>query len=132
MTTIDPIADLLTRIRNAHLKHKISLNVPYSKIKQALVSILKEEGYIKSFFVNDEPASKKAINIKLNYHQGKPVIRSLRRVSKPGQRIYQHYKDLPYVLNGLGIAIVSTSHGMMTSSQARAQKLGGEIICEIY
>lgn len=132
MTTTDPIADLLTRMRNAHLKHKINLIVPYSRIKHSVVSILKEEGYISSFFVNDEVPAKKTISIKLRYYQGDAVMRHLKRISKPGQRIYQGYKELPHVLNGMGIAIVSTSHGLMTSTKARAQKLGGELICEIY
>lgn len=132
MTTNDPIADLLTRIRNAALKKKINVNVPYSRIKHSVVSLLKDEGYIKSFFVDDEPPAQKKINIKLKYQNGQAVIRKIRRISKPGQRIYLNSSSLPRVLNGLGIAIISTSSGVMTAHKAKAKKIGGEVICEVY
>lgn len=128
----DPISDLLTRIRNALAKNKPNVIVPHSKMKQALVALLKEEGYISSYFVSDDKSSSKTIDIKLKYHEGHPVIRKIRRTSKPGQRIYTNHKKLPRILGGLGIAIISTSQGLMTSKTAKSKNIGGEIVCEVY
>lgn len=133
MTITDPISDLLTRIRNAHLKRQATVVAPFSQFKMELLQIIQKEGYIESFSVSEEKVKgQKNINITLKYADEQPVISHIRRVSKPGQRIYLGYKNLPKVLNGLGIAIVSTSRGLLTSHAAKAQKLGGEVICEIY
>jgi len=129
----DPIADLFSQIRNALAKNKPFIEVPHSGIKQAVAELLKNEGYLTSLFVSDDNSSpKKTLKITLKYNQGKPVISHLRRISKPGQRIYLNSRDLPHVLNGFGIAVVSTSKGLMTAHQARAMKIGGEVICEVY
>ena len=128
----DPIADMLTRIRNALMARKKSLIVPASKIKLEIVRILKEEGYIEDYkYIDEKPQGK--IEIILKYDENKrPVIAGLRRISKPGRRIYMGYRDLPKVLDGLGIAIISTSQGIMTDYEARKRKIGGEVICEIW
>ncbi|MFA4930626.1 MAG: 30S ribosomal protein S8 [Patescibacteria group bacterium] len=130
--TTDPIADLLTQIRNALAKQKPNVVVPHSKVKQSLVALLKEEGYLSSFFVSDDKLTSKTIDIKLKYHEDQPVIKNIRRISKPGQRIYSHYTKLPRVLGGLGMAIISTSQGLMTNKKAKQLHIGGEIICEVY
>ena len=133
MTMTDPISDLLTRIRNANLKRKTFVNAPHSQFKINLLKIMQQEGYIESFAVTDgKIKGQKIITINLKYYDNQPVITKIRRISKPGQRIYQNYKNLPKVLNGLGIAVVSTSKGLLTSHTAKAQKLGGEVVCEIY
>ncbi len=128
----DPIADMLARIRNALLaKHK-TVEVPASKLKLEIARILKEEGYIEDYeFVAEGPQGK--INLKLKYDENRrPVIAGLKRVSKPGRRIYAGAKKLPRVMGGLGIAIISTSRGIMTDHEARRQRVGGEILCEIW
>lgn len=128
----DPISDMLTRINNAIRAKKKTVIVSASKIKLEIVRILKEEGFIEDYkFMEEKPQSK--IEIVLKYDdQKKGIISGLRRVSKPGRRIYLGYKALPKVLDGLGIAIVSTSQGIMTDHEARKRKLGGEVICEIW
>ncbi len=133
MTITDPISDLLTRIRNANLKKQATVSVPFSQFKADILQIIQQEGYIQSFSVNeDKTTNHKNIIITLKYIDSEPVINQIRRVSKPGQRIYHGYKNLPKVLNGLGIAIVSTSQGLFTSHVAKAKKLGGEVVCEIF
>lgn len=128
----DPIADMLTRIINALMARKKTVIVPASRIKLEIARILKEEGYIEDYhYIDEKPQSK--IEIVLRYDENKrPVIAGLRRVSKPGKRIYMGYRDLPKVLDGLGIAIISTSQGIMTDYEARKRKIGGEVICEIW
>ncbi len=128
----DPISDMLTRIRNALMARKKTVVVPASRIKLEIARILKEEGYIEDYqYIDEKPQGK--IEIVLKYDENKrPVIAGLRRVSKPGRRIYMGYRDLPKVLDGLGIAIVSTSQGIMTDYEARKRKIGGEVICEIW
>lgn len=128
----DPIADMLTRIRNALMARHKNVIVPASKIKLEIVRILKEEGYIENFeYIKESPQDK--IKIFLKYDENKrPVIAGIKRISKPGRRIYKGYRELPKVLNGLGIAIVSTSQGIMTDHEARRRKIGGEVICEIW
>jgi len=130
----DPIADMLTRIRNAQAVRKTEVFLSFSNFKYSLANILAKEGWIES-------AEKKVsgvknldeIGIKLKYHKsGKPTIMSLKRISKPGRRVYADYDHLPYVLNGLGMAIISTSRGLMTNKEARRAKIGGEVVCEIY
>lgn len=128
----DPIADMLTRIRNAQAVSKARVEMPYSKVKHNLATILMEEGYLEDVR-KTEDANKPVLVIKLKYNtEGKSVIRSVQRVSKPGRRVYARNTELPYILNNIGIAIISTSHGLMTNKKARKEKLGGEVICEIY
>lgn len=123
----DPIADMLTRIRNAHLALHKEVSVPRSKMKESLAAILKQEGYVDDVKVDDT-----AINIALKYHEGKPAISGLKRVSKPGRRVYVGSSQIPRVQNGLGICIVSTSRGVLDGVTAHDQKVGGELVCEIW
>lgn len=126
----DPIADMLTRIRNAQLAKKHEVVLPLSNIKLNIAQILVQEGYLQSV---EKLASKFGeIKLVLNYEEGRPVIRSLQRLSKPGKRVYVSKETLPKVLGGQGIAIISTSQGLMTNRQAKQKGLGGELICEIY
>lgn len=124
----DPIADFLSRIRNAQLARQAEALVPYSKFKYAMAQLLEREGWITGLAVAD---AGKSLRILLKYHQGKPVIETMNRVSTPGRRVYAQRSQLPRVKNGFGMAIVSTSKGLMTSDEARKAKLGGEIVCEI-
>lgn len=127
----DPIADLLTRIRNAQTVNKESVVLPFSKLKFNLVNILVRQGYLAQAEKIDA-LGKAMIKIRLKYFNRQPVIRSLKMISTPGRRLYCTTKDLPYVLDNLGIAIISTSQGLMTNVEARKKKIGGEVICEIY
>lgn len=128
----DPIADMLTRIRNAQAVSKARVEMPYSKVKHNLATILKEEGYLEDVR-KSEDANKPVLVVMLKYNsEGVSVIRSVQRISKPGRRVYARNTELPYILNNIGIAVISTSHGLMTNKKARKQKLGGEVICEIY
>ncbi len=132
MTMTDPIADMLTRIRNALKVQHEHVDIPGSKMKLRIAEILKEEGYINSFQVISE-GPKRTIRIFLKYDEkGRPVIEGLKRVSKPGRRVYAGYREIPKVLNGYGINIVSTSKGIMTDKEARKKKVGGEIICSVW
>jgi small subunit ribosomal protein S8 len=128
MSMSDPIADMLTRIRNAHQMEKISVAMPSSKLKKAIAAVLKDEGYIDDFAVMDQ-SGKPSLEIRLKYYAGRPVIERLERVSRPGLRIYKGCNDMPRVMNGLGVAIVSTSKGVMTDHKARAAGIGGEVLC---
>lgn len=130
MSMTDPIADMLTRIRNGQSAEKEQVEMPSSKLKVAIANVLKEEGYINDFRV-DEVDGKSRLIVVLKYFQGQPVIERLERVSKPGLRIYRGRNDMPKVVGGLGIAIVSTSHGVMTDSAARAAGHGGEVLCTV-
>lgn len=128
----DPIADMLTRIRNAALVNKTKVQIPFSKMKHSLAVILKEEGFITNF-ESVTVLGMPMLEIVLKYSSdGVGVINSLKRISKPGRRVYTQKKSLPFVLNGFGIAILSTPQGLMTNKQAHQKNLGGEIICEIY
>ncbi len=130
MSMSDPIADMLTRIRNAQMVEKVSVQMPSSKVKIAIAQVLKDEGYIDDFAVKAEGA-KSELNIALKYYAGRPVIERLERVSKPGLRVYRGRNDIPQVMNGLGVAIVSTPKGVMTDRKARATGVGGEVICYV-
>jgi small subunit ribosomal protein S8 len=130
MSMSDPIADMLTRIRNAQMVEKVSVVMPSSKVKVAIAQVLKDEGYIEDFAVKAEGA-KAELNIALKYYAGRPVIERLERVSKPGLRVYRGRNDIPQVMNGLGVAIVSTPKGVMTDRKARANGVGGEVICYV-
>jgi small subunit ribosomal protein S8 len=125
----DPIADMLTRIRNAQSAGKVDVTMPSSKAKRAIAEVMKEEGYITDYAVNSE--ARPELTITLKYYQGSPVIDNLKRVSRPGLRIYKNKDELPKVLNGLGVAIISTSAGVMTDKKARDEGRGGEVICTI-
>lgn len=131
MSMTDPIADMLTRIRNGQSAGKQSVTLPSSTVKQAIAKVLKEEGYIKDYSTAKNGAHTE-LSIELKYHNGAPVIETVKRISKPGLRIYKSKDELPKVIGGLGIAIVSTSKGVMTDRAARAINHGGEIICTVY
>ena len=124
----DPISDMLTRIRNAQLGGKNTVSMPSSRLKAAIAQVLQDEGYIDGFAVR-ENGTKRDIEISLKYYAGQPVIEKLERVSRPGLRIYRGVDQIPKVMNGLGIAIMSTSRGVMTDRKARSQGVGGEVLC---
>lgn len=128
MTMMDPIADMLTRIRNAQHSEKQVVVMPASKVKSAIAQVLKDEGYIDGFAVR-EADGRASLEISLKYYAGKPVIEKIERVSRPGLRIYRPKDALPKVMNGLGVAIVSTSRGVMTDRKARGLGVGGEVLC---
>ena len=128
MSMHDPIADMLTRIRNAQLVGHTEVTMPASRLKGAIAKVLKDEGYIDDFAMR-ESGVKKELAIALKYYAGRPVIERLERVSKPGLRVYRGRDDIPRVMNGLGVAILSTSRGVMTDRKARADGLGGEVLC---
>jgi small subunit ribosomal protein S8 len=130
MTMQDPIADLLTRVRNAQAASHEVVAMPCSKIKVAICQVLKEEGYIGEYSVDQD--AKPTLNVSLRYHQGQPVIEEIKRVSRPGLRVYKSCDELPDVRGGLGVAIVSTSRGVMTGRSARAQGMGGEVLCTVF
>ena len=130
MSMTDPIADLLTRIRNGQKAKKTEITMPSSKVKQAVVKVLEDEGYIESFS-SDVEDNKDRLTVKLKYFEGRPVIENIQRVSRPGLRVYRGKDDLPTVLGGLGIVIVSTSAGVMSDRQARQKGIGGEVICVV-
>jgi len=128
MSMTDPIADMLTRIRNAQMREETIVAMPSSKVKLSIAKVLKDEGYIDGFKVVDDGV-KPVLEIGLKYYAGRPVIEKIERVSRPGLRIYKGKDDIPRVMNGLGIAIVSTSQGVMTDRKARASGVGGEVLC---
>ncbi len=130
MSMTDPVADMLTRIRNAQMAGKISVAMPSSKIKVAIANVLKDEGYVEEFVVR-ESDGKAQLDIALKYYAGRPVIERIERVSKPGLRVYKGKDNLPEVMNGLGVAIVSTPKGVMTDRKARASNVGGEVLCVV-
>ena len=130
MSMTDPIADMLTRIRNGQKARKVSVSMPASTAKEAVAVVLKDEGYITGHSSDGEGATKQLI-VELKYFEGVPVIESIQRTSKPGLRIYRGKDDLPKVLGGLGVAIVSTSAGVMSDRQARAKGIGGEVLCVV-
>ena len=130
MSMSDPIADMLTRIRNGQSADKVSVSMPASKYKQSIAAVLKDEGYITDWRVEGEGVKKDLI-IDLKYYMGKPVIEKIQKVSRPGLRIYKSAEELPRVIGGMGIAIISTSKGMMTDRTARENGQGGEVICTV-
>ena len=130
MSMTDPIADMLTRLRNGQSANKAEVSMPSSKIKVEIAKVLKDEGYIDSYAVNDEDG-KAVLNVQLRYYQGAPVIDKIKRVSRPGLRIFKGKGELPRVNGGLGIAIISTSKGVMTDQAARNAGEGGEVICTV-
>lgn len=130
MTMQDPISDLLTRMRNAQMAGHTQVSIPNSKIKRNILKVLLDEGYIDGFEADDEVKS--TLSVDLRYHNGVPVIEELKRISRPGLRIYKECGDLPEVRGGLGVAIVSTNKGVMTDKKARAQGVGGEVLCTVF
>ncbi len=128
MSMTDPIADMLTRIRNGQKARKVSVSMPASTAKEAIARVLKDEGYITDYAVDGEGAGKE-LSVELKYFEGVPVIERIQRASRPGLRVYRGKEDLPRVLGGLGIAIVSTSAGVMSDAQAREKGIGGEVLC---
>ena len=131
MSMSDPIADMLTRIRNAQAVNKAQVGIPASNLKYAIASVMQDEGYITSFVIDGDNVANKTLTIKLKYYDNKPVIESLERISKPSLRLYASKDNMPSVLNGLGIVIVSTPKGVMTGQAAKAQNIGGEVLCSV-
>lgn len=131
MSMSDPIADMLTRIRNGQNINLEAVTMPASTKKEAIAKVLQEEGYIGNYEVEDLPGNKRSLSIQLRYFEGKPVIDEIKRVSKPGLRIYRKTDELPKVLGGLGVAIISTSEGVMSDRTARSKGFGGEVICVV-
>lgn len=129
MSMQDPVADMLTRIRNAQAANKVSVSMPSSKLKVSIASVLKSEGYISGFEVSE--GVKPELSVELKYFEGKPVIETIQRLSRPGLRIYKKHNELPKVMGGLGVALVSTSKGLMSDRDARKVGIGGEILCYV-
>ncbi len=129
MSMSDPIADMLTRIRNGQSAAKVAVTMPASNMKQSIAAVLKDEGYINDFSVSKDV--KPELSVSLKYHDGKPVIDTIQRMSRPGLRVYKNKDELPKILNGLGIVIISTSTGLMSDRAARAAGIGGELICSV-
>lgn len=130
MTMTDPLADMLTRIRNAHRAEKVSVSMPHSNIKAAVAKVLADEGYIAAYRTGGS-AGKPTLELDLKYHSGRPVIETLQRFSTPGRRVYRGAGDVPRVKNGFGVAIVSTSRGLMSDREARAAGIGGEVLLTV-
>ena len=130
MSLSDPLGDMLTRIRNGQSAQKSAIASPASRLRRNVLEVLKREGYIRGFSQSDE--GHQELSIELKYHNGEPVIKELRRVSKPGRRVYSGVKDLPRIYNGLGIAILSTPRGVMSDAEAREAHVGGEILCTVF
>ena len=132
MSITDPISDMITRIRNAQLRTLNTVTIPNSKFRARILEVLKEEGFISDFKSSSNEKNNKLLLVDLKYNNGVPVIKEISRVSKPGRRIYTKADSIPKIQNGLGIAIVSTSKGIMTDNDARSKKIGGEIICRVF
>ena len=132
MTFVDPIGDMLTRIRNGQMRSLSKISVPFSTFRSKILEVLKKEGYIINFKIDKDKENKKSLLVDLKYYEGQPVIREITRVSKPGRRVYSRANSIPRVHSGLGLAILSTSKGVMSDSEAIKNNLGGEIICRIF
>ena len=132
MTLADPIGDMLTRIRNGQMRSLNKIEIPFSNFRLKILEVLKKEGYIVNFNIDDGKNKIKSILVDLKYYEGQPVIKEIKRISKPGRRVYSRADSIPRVLNGLGLAILSTSKGVMSDSEAVKNNLGGEIICRIF
>ena len=132
MTLVDPIGDMLTRIRNGQMRTLNNIDVPYSNFRSKILEVLKKEGYIIDFQINEGKNKIKSILVKLKYYEGQPVIREIKRISKPGRRVYSRADSIPRVHSGLGLAILSTSKGVMSDSEAIKNNLGGEVICRVF
>ncbi|MCB1440877.1 MAG: 30S ribosomal protein S8 [Nitratireductor sp.] len=132
MSMSDPIGDLLTRIRNGLMRGKSKISAPNSKLRQRVLDVLQAEGYIRGYSQVDFGDGKSDLEIELKYHEGTPVIREITRISKPGRRVYSSVRNIPFVANGLGIAILSTPKGVMADHEAREQNVGGEVLCQVF
>jgi small subunit ribosomal protein S8 len=132
MNINDPLGDMLTRIRNAQMRNRTSVRTPASKLRRSVLDVLQAEGYIRGYELHDKGDHKPEFEIALKYFDGRPVIREIRRVSTPGRRTYSGVDGIPSVRNGLGVAIVSTSRGVMSDTQARADNVGGEVLCTVF
>ena len=132
MTLMDPIGDMFTRIRNGQMRSLNTIDVPASNFRQQILEVLKSEGFITNFFVEKKENNKKNLKVDLKYYEGVPVIKEIKRVSKPGRRVYSRATSIPKFQNGLGVSILSTPKGVMTDNEARKNNLGGEIICRVF
>ena len=132
MTFVDPIGDMISRIRNAQMRLLNNVKIPSSKFREKILSVLKKEGYISDYKLLSDTKNKNNLSVDLKYNNGLPVIKEIKRVSKPGRRIYARATSIPKIQNGLGIAIVSTPQGVMSDNEARIKNVGGEIICRVF
>jgi len=132
MSLTDPIGDMFSRIRNGQMRLLESINVPASNFRLQILEVLKSEGYISNFFIEKKENNKKNLKVDLKYYEGNPVIKEIKRVSKPGRRIYSRADSIPKIQNGLGLAIISTTKGVMSDNEARKNNIGGEIICRVF
>ena len=132
MTIVDPIGDMFTRIRNGQMRSLNSVEIPASKFRSKILDILKSEGYINNYFLESSENNKKIIKVNLKYYEGNPVIKEIKRISKPGRRVYSRANSIPKIQNGLGLAIISTPQGVMSDVDARKNNIGGEIICKVF
>ena len=132
MTVSDPLGDMLTRIRNAQMRNRPKVSTPASKLRARVLDVLREEGYIRGYAEIEYGGGKTEFEIELKYYDGAPVIRDIKRVSTPGRRVYSSVSELPTIANGLGVAILSTPKGVMSDTRARAENVGGEILCSVF
>ena len=132
MTLTDPIGDMFSRIRNGQMRSLNTVDIPLSNFRKNILEILKNEGYIKGYFIEKNENNKSNLKISLKYYEGDPVIKEIKRISKPGRRVYSRATSIPRVMNGLGLAILSTPKGVMTDTEARKNNVGGEIICRVF
>ena len=132
MTFTDPIGDMFSRIRNGQMRSLNSIDIPSSNFRRNILEILKNEGFIKDYYIEKSENNKINLKINLKYYEGNPVIKEIKRISKPGRRVYSRATSIPRVMNGLGLAILSTPKGVMTDTEARKNNLGGEIICRVF
>jgi len=132
MTLTDPIGDMFSRIRNGQMRSLDSIDIPSSNFRQNILKILKEEGYINDYYIEKSKNNKINLKINLKYYEGDPVIKEIKRISKPGRRVYSRANSIPRVMNGLGLAILSTPKGVMSDTEAKKNNVGGEIICRVF
>ena len=132
MTLTDPIGDMFSRIRNGQMRLLNSIDIPSSNFRRNILKILKDEGFIKDYYIEKSKNNKISLKINLKYYEGDPVIKEIKRISKPGRRVYSRANSIPRVMNGLGLAILSTPKGVMTDSEAKKNNIGGEIICKVF
>ncbi len=132
MSLTDPIGDMFSRIRNGQMRSLNSIDIPSSNFRKNILKILKEEGYIKDYYIEKSENNKISLKINLKYYEGDPVIKEIKRISKPGRRVYSRANSIPRVMNGLGLAILSTPKGVMTDAEAKKNNIGGEIICKVF
>ena len=132
MSLTDPIGDMFSRIRNGQMRSLNSIDIPSSNFRKNILKILKDEGYIKDYYIEKSENNKISLKINLKYYEGDPVIKEIKRISKPGRRVYSRANSIPRVMNGLGLAILSTPKGVMTDAEAKKNNIGGEIICKVF